>query len=196
MPACRGILQRTFYLASPPAARDYLPPRQAEGLNIILRKYAVIIIISTMAKTVGYMLTWTTYGSWLQGDKRRYVKDGKVLDGDESLLQLCKFLQKGPTVKLRNDEKQIVRRAILNEAERINLKIGALAVCSNHVHLLLRFSPIPIGRLINRFKNISTSALKNHGRSGRIWTRGFDKRFCYDNDRFDACITYVNEHNK
>ncbi len=162
----------------------------------MLRKFIVTIIISTMAKTLGYMLTWTTYGSWLQGDKRRYVKNGKVLDGDEELFELCRFLQRGPTVKLRSDEKQIVRRAILNEAERINLKVGALAVCSNHVHLLLWFSLIPIGRLISRFKNISTSALKNNGRLGRIWTRGFDKRFCFDNDHFSAYITYINDHDK
>jgi len=28
-----------------------------------------------MARMIGYMLTWTTYRTWLQGDKRGYVKD-------------------------------------------------------------------------------------------------------------------------
>ncbi|MBN1795893.1 MAG: transposase [Sedimentisphaerales bacterium] len=149
-----------------------------------------------MAKTLGFILTWTTYGSWLQGDKRRYVKNGKVLDGDEELFELCRFLQKGPTVKLRYNEKQIVHLAILNEAERVNLKVGALAVCSNHVHLLLWFTPIPISSLISRFKNISTSALKKLGRTERIWTRGYDKRFCYNEDQFNAYIKYINDHNK
>jgi REP element-mobilizing transposase RayT len=149
-----------------------------------------------MAKTLGYMLTWTTYGSWLQGEKRRYVSDGKILDGDENLYAICKHLQKEPAVKLRYDEKQIVKRAILNEAERIELELEALAVCSNHVHLLVRYSPTPIGEIVSRFKNISTSALKEHGRSGKIWTRGFDKRFCYDNKKFDAYIEYIDEHNK
>jgi len=31
-----------------------------------------------MAKTFGYMVTRTTYGTWLQGDKRGYVKNGKI----------------------------------------------------------------------------------------------------------------------
>ena len=31
-----------------------------------------------MAKTLGYMITWTTYGTWLQGDERGYVKDGNI----------------------------------------------------------------------------------------------------------------------
>jgi hypothetical protein len=29
-----------------------------------------------MSKIIGYMVTWTTYGSWLPGDERGYVKDG------------------------------------------------------------------------------------------------------------------------
>ena len=56
--------------------------------------------IKVMAKTVGYMVTWTTYGSWLQGDKRKYVKDGKVLDGDEHIYSLCKKRKKWTEVKL------------------------------------------------------------------------------------------------
>ena len=34
-----------------------------------------------MAKTLGYLITWTTYGTWLQGDERGYAKKGKVYSG-------------------------------------------------------------------------------------------------------------------
>jgi len=54
-----------------------------------------------MPKTLGYMLTWTTYGSWLQGDERGYVKDGQTLRGDKELIYLCEKFQKEHTVKLR-----------------------------------------------------------------------------------------------
>jgi REP element-mobilizing transposase RayT len=141
------------------------------------------------------MLTWTTYGSWLQGDSRRYVSDGKVLQTDEKLYEICKRLQKSPAVKLSYDERQIVQRAIVTEAKRIEVGIGALTVCSNHVHLLLRYLPTPISSLVSRFKNISTFALKQNGRSEKIWTKGFDKRFCFDNDQFNAYIEYINKHN-
>jgi len=46
--------------------------------TFILNDANVIIKISCMSKLVGYMVTWTTYGSWLQGDKRGFVKDGKI----------------------------------------------------------------------------------------------------------------------
>jgi len=142
------------------------------------------------------MLTWTTYGSWLQGDERGYVKDGRVLGGDEELATLCGKFQKEETVKLRSDEKDIVRRAILDEAQRIGRTVEALAVCTNHIHLVLRYSLEPIGRTVSRFKNVAAAALRRHGRAGRVWTRGFDKRFCFDRDDLIRRIKYVNNHNR
>ena len=148
-----------------------------------------------MSKTIGYMLTWTTYGSWLQGDERGYVKDGRILRGDKKVVDLCEKLQKGQPVKLGHDEKDIVRRAILNEAERIGYIIEGLAVCSNHIHLVARYFPEPIGQMVSRFKNVTASALRKHGRVGRVWTRGFDKRFCFDNEDLIRRIQYVKNHN-
>ena len=149
-----------------------------------------------MLKTVGYMLTWTTYGSWLQGDERGYVKDGRILHGDKELVALCEKFQKEHTVKLTHNEKDIVRLAILNEAERIGQTVEALAVCSNHIHLVSRYFPEPIGRTVSRFKNVAAAALRSDGRAGRVWTRGFDKRFCFDQQDLIRRIQYVNNHNR
>ena len=148
-----------------------------------------------MPETLGYMLTWTTYGSWLQGDERGYVKNGQTLGGDEKLVDLCEKFQKGHTVKLKGNEKDIVRQAILNEAERIGQTIEALAVCSNHIHVVARYSPELIGRMVSRLKNVASSALRRHGRCGRVWTRGFDKRFCFTREDLVRRIQYVKNHN-
>jgi len=38
------------------------------------------VYYSEMVKRIiGYMVTWTTYGTWLQGEKKGYVKNGKIL---------------------------------------------------------------------------------------------------------------------
>ena len=148
-----------------------------------------------MAKTFGYMLTWTTYGSWLQGNERGYVKDGQILRGNKKLVDLCEKFQKEHTVKLRDNEKDIVRQAILNEAERIGQTIEALAVCSNHIHVVARYFPEPIGQMVSRLKNVTSSALRKHGRAGRVWTRGFDKRFCFNQEDLVRRIQYVKNHN-
>jgi hypothetical protein len=61
----------------------------------------------------GYMVTWTTYGSWLSGDKRGYVKQGKTKPGDPKIMNASQSLQKSVTVTLNSGQKTIIRRAIL-----------------------------------------------------------------------------------
>jgi hypothetical protein len=52
-----------------------------------------------MPKIAAYMVTWTTYGSWLPGDERGYVKDGQILAGDASILRQSAKRQKDVAVK-------------------------------------------------------------------------------------------------
>lgn len=153
------------------------------------------ISISSVSKLVGYMVTWTTYGTWLQGDKRGYVKDGRIFEGDQTLLRLCKGLQKGQTVKLTKREKEAVRRAILSESQRIGQNLEALAVCTNHLHLAARPCCKSIERIVSMYKSVATRVLRSVGRSGPIWTTGFDKRFCFTESDLAKKIEYIQNHN-
>lgn len=148
-----------------------------------------------MAKTVGYLLTWTTYGSWLPGDKRRYVQHGEVLNGNEKVFQHAKSIQKSSTVKLNKSEKEIVRQAIKEEIKKTGQRLEAIAVCSNHIHLAVRWSYYPVWEVVSRCKNAAMFALYKVGRDGRIWTKGYDRRFCYSDEEFERRIEYVNKHN-
>lgn len=147
-----------------------------------------------MSKMIGYMVTWTTYGSWLPGDQRGYVRHGKILSGDEKILRASRTLQKSAAVKLDSDARAIVRQAILSEAERMTHRIEALAVCTNHVHLVARPCHELIEQIVSRYKNVAVFALRDYGWVGRIWTRGFDKRFCFSPEDLDRRIEYVNKH--
>lgn len=143
---------------------------------------------------IGYMVTWTTYGSWLQGDKRGYVKHGKIMSGDKKILHANRRLQKSPTVKLNSEHRAIVRQAILDEAKRIGHTIEALTVCTNHVHLVARPCQESVEEIVSRYKNVAMFALHEHGQVGRIWTHGFDKRFCFSQEDLNRRIEYVNNH--
>ncbi len=149
-----------------------------------------------MGKMVGYMVTWTTYGTWLQGDKRGYVQDGKILQADARLEAANKKLQKSEIVRLTSEQKMAVKDAVFEEAERIGQKILALAVCSNHVHLVAGSGNESIENTVSRYKNIATSALKKTGLTKKIWTRGFDKRSCFSNEQLEQKIQYVLRHGK
>lgn len=152
--------------------------------------------IYLMGKMVGYMVTWTTYGTWLQGDKRGYVRDGKILLSDTGLEESNKELQKSGLVRLTPNQKRVIEEAVLKEAERVGQEILALAVCSNHVHLVAGSGNESIENTVSRYKNVATSALKKTGLTKRIWTRGFDKRFCFSVEQLEQKIKYVHRHDK
>ena len=149
-----------------------------------------------MAKTLGYMITFTTYGTWLQGDKRGFVKDGKTYATNQSLADSNKQkLSKNP-VRLSKTHRAIAAEAIFEKADRLNQKILALAVCSNHVHIVADYISMPIGKVVSYYKNAAQVALRKADLSGRVWTKGFDKRYCFDEQALKSKIDYVNSHHK
>ncbi|MHB0946434.1 MAG: transposase [Sedimentisphaerales bacterium] len=146
-------------------------------------------------KLIAYMVTWTTYGTWLQGDKRGYVKDGQILPRDDKLKSANEKQQKFETFKLNSNHKQIVKDAILAGAEIVNQKIIDLAVCSNHIHLLVEEAGGSIEKTVRRYKIAATLALRQNGIQGKIWSDGYDKRFCYTNEEIEQKIKYIQKHN-
>ena len=147
-----------------------------------------------MSKIIGYMVTWTTYGSWLQGDERGYVKNGRVLSGSTKIKHANRKLQKYETVILTGKEREIVRTAILAQAKKIGQTIEAITVCSNHVHLVARPCSRSIEQVVSRYKNMAMFERCTDVRTRRIWTAGFDKRFCFTEDELVARINYVHNH--
>ena len=140
------------------------------------------------------MVTWTTYGSWLQGDNRGYVKQGRILKGDQRLQKTNLKNLKSDVVRLTDKQQEIVQEAILNKAESLGQKIYAIAVHSNHVHIVAARISESIEKSVSYYKNAARLALKNNGFNGRLWTRGFDKRFCYDKQQLTQRIKYVQNH--
>ena len=149
-----------------------------------------------MAKTLGYMITWTTYGTWLQGDKRKYVKDGEILLPNKNLVNAnTKALTKDP-VQLSFNQLKIVEKAVLHKATQFGQRIYALSVGAKHVHLVAEYVPRPIGIVVQRYKSCALRALRKDGIQGRIWTTGFNKRYCFDTNTLQIKINYVNNHRK
>ena len=143
---------------------------------------------------IGYMLTWTTYGTWLQGDRRGYVKDGQIMGGDPALLLCNKANLSCPVFRLNKKRKNIVHDQILKTAERMGQDVYAVSVYSNHVHLVVENTEMDVGKVVHKYKADSTYALRKEGVEGRIWTKGYDNRFCSDEKSLQARIEYVKGH--
>ncbi len=140
------------------------------------------------------MLTWTTYGTWLQGSKKGSVKQGKVRGENIALKIDCRKKLKSSPVRFRHKEKEIVREAILKASKRFKQKILAIAVCSNHLHIVCEYVEVPIGVLVGYYKYAGRTALQKSGYNGKVWTRGYDKRFCFNKEELAAKIKYVQKH--
>ena len=149
-----------------------------------------------MGKMIGFMATWTTYGTWLQGHKKGYVKNGTTLDANPKLEQSNSDLLKHEKVKIPRNLRGTVKKTIIKEAEQIGQKVYAITVCSNHVHVVVESIDAKCGYSVGRFKKQATKELRNYGFDNKIWTKGFDKRYCYDNDELLARIKYVQEHDR
>lgn len=152
------------------------------------------VVVGTMAKVFGYMVTWTTYGSWLQGDKRGYVRKGEVLSGNDELERANKRLLRGGAVRLDKKEREAIRRAILAEAERIGERILAISVGSKHVHVVIAAGGKAISKVVSQLKCAAYYETQKCGVDQRMWTRGYDKRLCLDEESLMARVRYVGKH--
>ncbi len=148
-----------------------------------------------MAKTLGYMITLTTYGTWLQGDERGYVRNGKIYPGNKVLIQANRQSLLQGAVKLSRDQQRLVREAVIREAESQGQRIYALSVQTTHVHIVAEYIPQPISKIVAYYKKAARLALKAMGHNGKLWTRGYDKRFCFDKVSLRQRIKYVQGQN-
>jgi len=143
---------------------------------------------------LGYMLTWTTYGTWLQGDDRGYVSNGKILNANPALRTANAQRLKNPITFLTREQFEVVHKAILDEAKILGQEILAAAACSDHVHLVAKVVGYSMEEVVRHYKNAARIALQSNGFVGKLWTKGFDKRFCFTEQDLQSRIVYVKKH--
>ena len=144
-----------------------------------------------MGKVIGYMTTWTTYATWVQGHKRGYVKDGVTFGESEGLRQANKEAQKDRRFVLTKENRELVKIAILAEAEILRQRIYAISISATHIHIVAGAINELIETAVARYKRAGTKSLRENGIEGTFWTKGFDKRFCFNEEELRARIAYV-----
>ena len=142
------------------------------------------------------MLTWTAYGNWLQGDRRKYAENGQILDLNPSLENKNKENMRFTKVSLTTTQREIIKKAIYEESVELNQKIYTVAIRESHIHLVAECNFISAGSAVSHYKNVARLAVENNGFVGRLWTKGFSVRYCFDKDQLNTIIRYVNNHNK
>ncbi|MBI4718240.1 MAG: transposase [Planctomycetes bacterium] len=156
-----------------------------------------------------YLLTWTTYGTWLPGDERGFVGrvpdagcghvihniPGEPYDADEPRLRTdAKRRTKGPSVRLTAEQAHDCVKAFHEVCDKYALTIHAGAVMANHVHLVVSSPESEGARLLNLFKGVSSRRLgQRFGKqaSGSWWTTGGSRRLLLNERAFENAVNYV-----
>ena len=148
-----------------------------------------------MANTLATMLTMTTYGTWLRGDRRGWVDNGEIFPPDPILESADRARMKHPGFLFPPDKLLEVGHYIgTSLAERLQLPIYALTVGTWHAYIVIGPTHHPVGDVVRTAKDAARYGLSIHDRP--LWTEGYDKRFCFDERSRCNRIQYVQRHNE
>jgi REP element-mobilizing transposase RayT len=130
---------------------------------------------SNSRQPIAYHLTWTTYGTWLRGDKRGYVgrtlsqegsvtpphneyhslydaDDGRTYNRDANAL-------KSSPVHLNAQQAACAATALCEAAEHAGYELLRAAVMADHVHVLVAAHPDGKREMLRRLKNVAAVRL-------------------------------------
>jgi hypothetical protein len=146
-----------------------------------------------MARTLAIMVTFTTYGTWLRGDRRGWVDDGQILPPEPELEAADRGRLKHPPYLFPRDQLLDVGRSMGESlVARLEAPILALHVGTWHVHLVAGVQPAEVAAVAKCAKDAVRFRLLP---SRPIWTAGYDKRYCFDAASVRNRIDYVERHN-
>ena len=153
-----------------------------------------------MSDSPTYLITWTTYGTWLPGEaKGSFIddrRDGPNRYGPNRHLRQHAVAQltQQPVV-LEDHARAIVDRAIREHAEHRAWPVLALNVRTNHVHLVTTANRHPDG-VMTGMKAWATRALRDAGvvnAESKVWTRHGSTRHLPTPESIARAVQYTIE---
>ncbi|GMU34603.1 MAG: transposase [Planctomycetia bacterium] len=146
---------------------------------------------------LAYFLTWTTYGSWLHGDRRGSVRSGErgIQRPDMNYEELAVLSMSESEIVLSPEQRVLVDSTIRRHCEIRNWTLYAQNVRSNHVHAVIS-APVSPEKVMAQLKAWCSRKLGescNHSRR-HWWTEHGSTRWINDEKHLRATIQYVLDH--
>jgi hypothetical protein len=135
-------------------------------------------------------VTTTSYGTWLPGDLRGFVRKGVILPGDPELLDMSRGLLKGAPVRFAIGERDRLFDALVAACDEFKYRLSDVTIESWHVHLVLFHGEDKIATVMGRLKTRMRQALAR----GRIWTEGYCAEPLFDDVAIAEVQEYVARH--
>jgi hypothetical protein len=134
-------------------------------------------------------VTTTSYGTWLPGDARGYVCDGKMLPANSMLEHHCQTQLLQSPVLFSDDDRQLLLASLESACGEFGYVLYDLAIESWHLHWIVKHTD-SVDAMVGRLKTRMRQAL---GR-GRIWTAGYCHRVIKTEDELLHTRNYIRQH--
>ena len=149
---------------------------------------------------LAYLITFTTYGTWLHGDDRGSVDrshnrpGAPVIPGFGERVERVKNLLPYPAFSLTARHRGVVKQTIETVCSHRGWHLHALHVRTNHVHLVVT-APVCPEKVLNALKSWSTRRLRESRLVERrpLWTRHGSTRYLWKSHQVTRACRYVVE---
>ncbi len=148
----------------------------------------------------GYLLTWTTYGTWLHGENPSSVVRSEnqwgspLVSPDPERARAERSRMSTVPLVLSPSMRSVASRAINDHCAFRGWELAALNVRTNHVHAVLVQPILPPEPIVKQLKEWATRRLRDARlvpATGRVWTAHASTRYLYETGSVGAAIEYV-----
>jgi len=146
-----------------------------------------------------YFITFTTYGTWLHGDKRGSVDplhhqfETPRLKPNQDLYVGMKTKQRYKTIFLDKQKRKVVMKAIQSACQNYHWHLYAIHVRSNHVHMIVQATTAS-EKIMGQLKAYASRALNklaNQTSPQKYWSRHGSTRYIWSSRFLFPVMHYV-----
>jgi REP element-mobilizing transposase RayT len=157
-----------------------------------------------------WLLTWTTYGTWLPGDERGHVSNVRSSDGtgrrhntpgsepeakQRGLVIMARTKLVGDPIFLGQELAEPIMKQFHETAAYRGWTLLAVGIMSNHIHVVVGVpgdpEPEDVLRDFKSYASRCLNRLRGKPASGTWWTEGGSKRKKEGREVILAAIEYV-----
>lgn len=151
--------------------------------------------MATFDEPLAFFITWTIYGTFLQGDPRgwRKWKQGMRVPRPELVQWHVKRL-KYPILLLDDSQRQLVKDEISRFCVWRGWKLWACDARTNHVHVVVHARGYEGSQVRDQLKANCTRVLRENSdafKDRSVWTVGGDWQCLNDENELEHAILYV-----
>ena len=151
----------------------------------------------TNDEPIAYFITWTVYGTFLQGDERgwRKRKRGNQLPLPR-LARWHKQRLKHPVMLMNTDQRTALKIEITRLSSVRGWHLWAHDVRTNHAHVVITAVGFPGSKVRDQIKANCTRVLREQWSEFQdrpVWTEGGDWECIDDESDLEQAILYVSE---